>query len=133
MKRMTAALAIALSTAAFSPAPAEAQVPNLQFQTPLNYRFLVQPRSHVFSYNRRHNHGWRHLHRRQFLSGFAGPLVIYQNGDIGVPPDEDYTASIPAPAAQPVVYRLGETGGCGREQVNVPGSKGRATVNVWRC
>jgi hypothetical protein len=31
------------------------------------------------------------------------------------------------------VYRLGETGSCDRQQLNVPGSKGRTTVNVWRC
>jgi hypothetical protein len=131
MKRVTAAIAIALSAAIFS--PAGAQVPNLQFQTPLNYRFSVQPRSHVFSYNRRphHHHGWHHRHRRH-IAGFYGPAVIYQNGEIGVPPPE-FTGTVPAPAAQPVVYRLGETGSCNRQQLNVPGSKGRTTVNVWRC
>ena len=132
MKRVTAAIAIALSTVAFS--AAEAQVPNRQFQQPLNYRFSVQPKSHVFFYNRQHHHGWRHRHhRRQFLPLLAGPAIIYQNGDIGVPPA--YTGSIPAvpTVATPVVYRLGQNGGCGRQQVNVPGSQGRTTVNIWRC
>ena len=132
MKRMTAALAIAFCAVSFTPAEAQLST-NLQFQTPLNYRFSVQPRSHVFSYNRRHHHGWRHRHRKPFLSGFAGPAVIYQNGDIRVPPQEDYTASAPAPVAQPVVYRIGEAGACGIQQVNVPGRRGRATVNIWRC
>lgn len=132
MKRMTAALAIVLCAASFTPAEAQLST-NLQFQTPLNYRFSVQPRSHVFSYNRRHHHGWRHRHRKPYLAGFAGPTVIYQNGDIAIPPEDDYVASIPAPAAQPVVYRIGETGACGIQQVNVPGRQGRATVNIWRC
>jgi len=132
MKRVTAAIAIALSAVSFS--PAEAQAPNLQFQTPLNYRFSVQPRSHVFFYNRnRHHHAWRHRHhRRQVLPVLAGPAVIYQNGEIGIPP-QIITGSIPAPSVQPVIYRLGSTGGCDRQQVHVPGSKGRTAVNVWRC
>jgi len=136
MKRVTAAIAIALAALSFTPmsfTPAEAQVPNLQFQTPLNYRFSVQPKSHVFAYNRRHHHGWRHRHRAHVLPIITGPAVIYQNGDIGIPPEDEYTASVPAPVAQPVVYRLGETSGCGVQQVNVPGSKGRTSVNVWRC
>jgi len=132
MKRMTAAIAIALSAMSFS--PAEAQAPNLQFQTPLNYRFSVQPRSHVFFYNRdRHHHAWRHrYHHRQALPVLAGPAVIYQNGEIGIPP-QIITGSIPAPSVQPVIYRLGSMGGCDRQQVHVPGSKGRTAVNVWRC
>jgi hypothetical protein len=131
MKRMTAVIAIMLSAASFTPAEAQLAT-NLQFRTPLNYRFSVQPKSHVFFYNRKHHHhGWRHRHR-QFLPVLAGPAVIYQNGDIGIPPEDDFTASVPA-IVQPVVYRLGETGGCGRQQVSVPGGQGRTTVNIWRC
>jgi hypothetical protein len=137
MKRVTAAIAIALAALSFtsmSSTPAEAQALNLQFKTPLNYRFSVQPKSHVFAYNRhRHHHGWRHRHRAHALPVLAGPAVIYQNGDIGIPPEDEYTASVPAPAAQPVVYRLGEIAGCGLQQVSVPGSKGRTSVNIWRC
>ncbi len=89
MKRMTAAIAIALSAAAFE--PAVAQVPNLQFQTPLNYRFSVQPKSLVFFRDRRHRHGWHHRHpRRQFLPLLAGPAVIYRNGET-VPPEQTVT------------------------------------------
>ena len=132
MKRVTAAIAIALSAVSFT--PAEAQAPNLQFRQPLNYRFSVLPKSHVFAYNRRPHHGWRHHHhRRQFLSGFHGPIVIYQNGDIGILPEQDYVGSVPGPVAQPVVYRLGQSSGCDRQQVSVPGSKGRTTVNIGRC
>ncbi len=136
MKRMTAAIAIAFAALSFTPVsitPTEAQALNLQFRQPLNYRFSVQPKSHVFAYNRRHHHGWRHRHRAQVLPVLTGPMVIYQNGDIGLPPEDEYTASVPAPAAQPVVYRRGETAGCGVQQVNVPGSKGLTSVNVWRC
>jgi hypothetical protein len=131
MKRVTAAIAIALTTATFTPAEAQLST-NLQFRTPLNYRFSVQ--SHVFAYNQqRHRHGWRHRHRTQFLPVLAGPAVIYQNGDIEIPPANELTASVPPPVAQPAVYRAGETGGCGLQQVGVPGSHGRTTVNVWRC
>ncbi len=132
MKRVAAAILVLLSASAFS--PATAQVPNRQFQQPLNYRFSVLPKSHVFFYNRhRHRHGWRHRHHRQFLPVLAGPAVIYQNGDVGIPPA--YTGSVPAvpTVATPVVYRLGQNGGCDRQQVNVPGSHGRTAVNIWRC
>lgn len=131
MKRMTIAIALALSTATFS--SAAAQVPNLQFQTPLNYRFSVMPRSHVFSYNRR-PHGWHHRrHHARFLPGLRGPAVIHRNGEIEFPPEQ--TVSLPAvpTVATPVVYRFGESGGCAREQIAVPGSRGRTTVNIWRC
>lgn len=132
MKRMTAAIAIALCTVAFSPAEAQFGT-NLQFNRPLNYRFSVQPKSHVFAYNRqRHHNAWRHRHRTQFLPVLAGPAVIHQNGDIEIPPAQELTASVP-PVTNPVVYRLGETGGCGLQQVGVPGSNGRTTVNIWRC
>ncbi len=133
MKRVMAALAILLSAAAFAPAEAQLST-NLQFRTPLNYRFPVQPRSHVFSSHRRHHHhGRHHRHRAQLLPVLAGPAVIYRNGDIGIPPAADSTFTSTAPAAQPVVYSLGETGGCGLEQIGVPGSHGRTTVNIWRC
>lgn len=131
MKRMTAAIAIALSAAAFE--PAVAQVPNLQFQTPLNYRFSVQPKSHVFFRDRRHRHGWRHRHpRRQFLPLLAGPAVIYRNGET-VPPEQTVTEPAVPVVAYPVVYRIGETGSCDVQRVGVAGSKGRTTVNVWYC
>ena len=132
MKPVTAAIAIALCTMSFSGAEAQLST-NLQFRTPLNYRFSVQPKSHVFYYNRRHHPGWRHRHRKQYLPVLAGPAVIYQNGDIGVPPEEEFTASVPAPLVQPVVYRRGDSGACGVQQVNVPGSHGRTNVNIWRC
>ncbi len=128
MKRVTAAAAIALSLGAN--APADAQVPNRQFQTPLNYRFSVMPRSHVFSYNRqRPPHGSRHRHHAHYLPALAGPAVIYQNGEVGIPPSA--APAVPA-FAQPVVYRIGETG-CGLQQVVVEGSRGRTGVNIWRC
>lgn len=126
MKRMTAAIAIALCTVSFS--GAEAQMTSLQFRAPLNYRIPVMPRSYVFNNARRHHH-----RRAQFFPGFRGPAVIYQNGEIGIPPENDVTASVPLPAVQPVVYRLGETGGCALQQQNVPGTHGRTIVNIWRC
>lgn len=131
MKRVTAAIAIALSAAVFE--SAVAQAPNLQFQTPLNYRFSVQPRSHVFSYNRRHHHhGWRHHHHGRLLTGFRGPTVIYQNGEIGIPEQAITPPAVPT-VAHPVVYRIGQTGGCARQQIEVPGSRGKTIVNVWHC
>lgn len=131
MKRMAAAIAIALSAAAFE--PAAAQVPNLQFQTPLNYRFPVMPRSHVFAYNRGlHHHGWRHRHHR-FIAGFRGPAIIYQNGNIDLPPERVVTPPAVPTIAHPVVYRIGETGSCSVQQVNVAGRKGRTSVNIWHC
>lgn len=131
MKRVTAAIAIALCAASFS--GAEAQTTSLQFQTPLNYRFPVMPRSHVFNYGRRPHHAGHHRRYAHFLPGFRGPAVIYRNGEIGIPPEDGLTATTPQPVAQPVVYRLGESGGCGLQQLNVPGDRGRTTVNVWRC
>jgi hypothetical protein len=131
MKRVTAAIALALSAAAFE--PATAQAPNLQFQTPLNYRFSVMPKSHVFSYNRRPHHHWHHRHHARFYPAMRGPAVIYQNGEIGIPPEQAVTPPAVSVVATPVVYRIGETGGCGRQQLTVPGSKGRTTINVWRC
>jgi hypothetical protein len=135
MKRVTAAIAIALSAVSFSPAEAQLN-PNLQFRTPLNYRFSVQPKSHVFAYNRhrhpRHHHRhWRH-HHRDYLPLLAGPAVIYPNGDIGIPPLRDLTPAVPT-TAQPVVYRVGENEKCGVQKVSVPGSQGTTTVNIWRC
>jgi hypothetical protein len=134
MNRLTAAFAIALCALGLSGTAAQAQTTSLQFRAPLNYRFPVLPRSHTFSYNRTRHPGWhRHRHhRRAFLPAFAGPAVIYQNGEIGIPPEHDVD-TLPAPAAQPVVYRIGETGGCGLQRLQVPGSHGRTTVNVWRC
>jgi hypothetical protein len=134
MKRMTAAFVFVLAAAASSPAEAQFGT-NLQFRTPLNYRFSVQPRSHVFGYNQQHHrHHWRYANRAHFYPGLRGPAVIYQNGEIGIPP-EDYTASVPAAPviATPVVYRIGQTGSCDVQQVHVPGSKGRTAINIWRC
>lgn len=130
MKRMTAAIALVLSVMAFE--PTAAQAPNLQFQTPLNYRFSVMPKSHVFFYNRRPHHHWHHRHHRH-IAGFRGPTVIYQNGEIELPSERVVTAPAVPTIAHPVVYRLGETGGCGIQRVNVTGSKGRTNVNIWRC
>lgn len=130
MKRMTIVIAFALSAAAFS--SAEAQVPNLQFQTPLNYRFSVMPRSHVFSYNRR-THNWHRRHHARLLPGLRGPAVIHRNGEIEFPPEQALLPPAVPTVATPVVYRFGESSGCNREQVAVPGSKGRTTVNIWRC
>lgn len=130
MKAMTAAFAIALCAASFS-TPAQAQLTtNLQFQTPLNYRFSVQPRSYVFA--RQHRHPGHHHRLRNTLPIRYGPAVVYRNGDIEIP-QEEYVNPAPAPVAQPVIHRLGETGGCDRQQLNVPGSRGLSTVNVWRC
>lgn len=100
---------------------------------PLNYRFPVLPRNHSFNTQRQHRHGWRHRHHRYGgLPVLRGPAVIYQNGEIGYPDDrEDITATVPA--AQPVVHRVGDTGQCNVQQVRVPGSQGRTTVNIWRC
>lgn len=132
MKRVTAAIAIALSTASFTPAEAQFGT-NLQFRTPLNYRFSVLPKSHVFQYNRHRHHAWRYRGGRiAGLPVLRGPAVIYESGEIGVPPPAAVIPT-PAPGVQPVVYRIGERGGCGREQLQVPGSNGRTTINVWRC
>lgn len=131
MKRMTAALMFVLTAAASSPAEAQFGT-NLQFRTPLNYRFSVQPRSHVFGYNQQQRHHWRYANRAHFYPGLRGPAVIYQNGEIGIPPEQQYTAAVPV-VANPVVYRVGQTGSCGLQQVNVPGSSGRTSVNIWRC
>jgi hypothetical protein len=135
MKRMTAVFMFALAVAISSPAEAQFGT-NLQFRTPLDYRFSVQPRSHVFGYNRQqHRHHWRYANRAHFYPGLRGPAVIYQNGEIGIPPEQQYTASLPAApvVANPVVYRVGQTGSCGLQQVSVPGSNGRTSVNIWRC
>lgn len=132
MKRVTAAFALALLLGAASPANAQFGT-NLQFQTPLNYRFSVQPRSHVFQ-SQRQRYG-RYANRAHFYPGLRGPAVIYRNGEIGLLPEQEYTASLPAVpvVAHPVVYRLGQTGGCEVQQVHVPGSRGRTAVNIWRC
>lgn len=137
MKRTIAALALVfvpaftLSPAALS--PAQAQALNLQFQAPLNYRFSVLPKSHVFFYNRhRHHHGWRHRHhRRQYLPLLAGPSVIYRD-EVEMPPQRVTAPAVPI-VAHPVVHRIGETGPCGVERINVSGSRGRTNVNIWRC
>ncbi len=135
MKRLTAAIALAAAALALPANVAQAQTTSLQFRAPLNYRFPVTPRSHAFSYNRPRHPGWHHRrHRRAvYLPALRGPAVIYQNGEIGVPPQQAITSSISASAAQPVVHRIGETGGCGLQQVDVPGSHSRTLVNVWRC
>ncbi|HMN51034.1 MAG: hypothetical protein KF794_11585 [Xanthobacteraceae bacterium] len=146
MKLVTAAALAALlsAIAAFATAaPASAKdaavAANAQpfraygINRPLNYRFPVLPRNHSFNAQRPHHPGWQHRPRRQ--TGFPilrGPAVIYQNGEIGLPDErEDVTAAIPT--AQPVVHRVGDTGQCNVQQVRVPGSQGRTTVNIWRC
>jgi hypothetical protein len=134
MKSITAALALAACALAFATAKAEAQTTSLQFRAPLNYRFPVMPRSHAFNYNRqRHHAGHRHRRHARFFPALRGPAVVYQNGEIGIPPESGITAAMPLPIAQPVIHRIGETGGCGLQQLDVPGHRGRTTVNVWRC
>ncbi len=144
MKRVAAAAAIAfaVSIAAFyaaetNRAQAASNPPPFRahgMNRPLDYRFPVTPRNYSFA-NRRYHHGWHHRRRFQPLPALAGPMVIYQNGEIGIPPQEEFTGSIPRVQipVQPVVHRIGETGACNVQQVNVPGSVGRTTVNIWRC
>jgi hypothetical protein len=144
MKKTTAAVALmfAVSLAAFSiaesnSAQAASNTPPFRahgINRPFDYRFPVTPRNYSVA-NRYHRYGWRHHRRFQPLPALAGPMVIYQNGEIGIPPHEEFTGSIPnAPiSAQPVVHRVGETGACDVQQVNVPGSLGRTTINIWRC
>jgi hypothetical protein len=135
MKRVTAVFIFTLTVASLSPVQAQVGY-SPQFQTPLDYRFSVQPRSHVFSYNRQHRHRhWRHANRTHFYPALRGPAVIFQNGEIGIPPEPEYTATVPAvpTVATPVVYRLGETSACDVQRVHVPGSRGRTAVNIWRC
>jgi hypothetical protein len=99
---------------------------------PLNYRFPVLPRNHSFN-TRTHRHGWRHRHHHRFvgLPVLTGPAVIYQNGEIELPYDDDITGALPV---QPVVYRIGVSGACDLQRVNVPSpARGRTTVNIWRC
>jgi hypothetical protein len=141
MKRVTAVIAIALIAVSFSHAEARdiqvaanaAPFRAYSINRPLDYRFPVTPRNHSFV-NRNHRH---HAHRRhryfQPLPALAGPAVIYQNGEIGIPPEEEYTASIPQRLVHPVIHRLGVSGGCDLQRTNVPGSHGRTTVNIWRC
>lgn len=135
MKKLTAAIAIAFFV--LSGASAQAQFSmNPQFRTPLNHRSPATPRSHVFAprHHRHHAHRRHHRHRIfQPLPILAGPAVIYRNGDIEIPPEHEITGAVEPPVAEPVVYRLGESGGCDLQQVNVPGSHGRTTVNIWRC
>jgi hypothetical protein len=102
---------------------------------PLNYRFPVLPRNHSFN-ARTHRHGWRHRHHHHRFVGLpvlSGPAVIYQNGEIELPDDNDITGALPPPIVQPVIHRLGVSGACDLQRVNVRGERGRTTVNVWRC
>lgn len=144
MKRMTAVIVIALSAASFSDATArDAQVaasapaPFRAFSAnrPLGYRFVAPQRRHAVA-PRHHRHHIRHRHHRhrffQPLPILTGPAVIYRNGDIDIP-EEEITGAIEPPVAAPVIHRLGETGDCNLQQVNVRGSRGRTTVNIWRC
>jgi hypothetical protein len=142
MKRVTAAIAIALSAASFSHAEARdtqvaanaAPFRAYSVNRPLNYRFPVLPRNHSFVNRNHHHHHWHRRHRYfQPLPALAGPVVIYQNGEIGIPPEEEFTGAIPQVPVQPVIHRLGVSGACGLQRVNVPGSHGRTTVNIWRC
>lgn len=144
MKKTTAAVALvfAVSFAAFSgvesnSAQAASNTPPFRahgINRPLDYRFPVTPRNYSYA-NRHHRYGWRHPRRFQPLPALAGPMVIYQNGEIGIPPQEEFTGSVPQVhiPLQPVVHRIGETGACDVQLVNVPGSMGRTTVNIWRC
>lgn len=129
MKRAITAFAIFLSAAAFS-SGAQAQLTNLQFRQPLNYRFPVVPPRNVYN-PYRPPYDYRQRNRRaQFLPRLTGPAIVYQNGEIGIPPDPAYE---PPMIAHPVVHRIGSTGGCDVQHVQVPGSRGRTSVNIWRC
>lgn len=148
MKKLAAALILLLSAGIFGVPAASARdaqvaanaprsVPFRAYgiNRPLFNRAPVLQRNH--SFHRTHRHGWRNRHHHRFtgLPVITGPVVIYQNGDIGIPPyDDDITASIPAPPVQPVVYRAGTTGGCSLQIVPVRAwHGGRTTVNVTRC
>lgn len=102
---------------------------------PFYNRAPAMRRNHSFRHYRTHRHGWRHRHHRRFTGwpAISGPAVIYRNGDVGILPDDDITASIPAPVAEPVVHRVGSRGACDLERVRVSGGEGRTTVNIWRC
>ena len=151
MKKMTAAMLaacglIGLSLTATMPAAANdaavAAHPPFRAQPfrayginrPLNYRFPVLPRNHSF-HARTHRHGWRHRHHRHHrftgLPVLTGPAVIYQNGEIELPAENDITGALPV---RPVIYRVGTAGRCDVQSVNVPSSvRGRTIVNIWRC
>lgn len=135
MKRVTAAFALAIAALSFTAVPAQAQAANSpHLRQPMQYRFPILPRRHALNENRPHRH-LRHRHHRRpyYLSGFRGPAVIYRNGYIGIPPEHDALEPAVPVIAHPVVYRLGETSGCDVEHLNVRSSRGRITVNVWRC
>ncbi len=146
MKQWTAALVAACGliavTAGSTPAGANeaAVAAHPQFRAyginrPLNYRFPVVPRNYTFN-ARTHRYGWRHRHHHHRFVGLpvlSGPAVIYQNGEIEVPTDNDITGALPPAVVQPVIYRVGVSGACNVQQVNVRGERGRTTVNVWRC
>jgi hypothetical protein len=142
MKKMTAALlaACGIAAATFATSPAGANEANVAahppfrahgINRPLNYRFPVLPRNHSF-HARTHRHGWRHHHHRfTGLPVLTGPAVIYQSGEIELPPEHDITGALPI---RPVIYRVGTSGSCDVQSVNVPSSvRGRTTVNIWRC
>lgn len=134
MRHVTAVLAVVASILALAATGAAAQTTSLQFRAPLHYRFPVMPRSHAFHYARRHHHaGHRHRRHARFYPALRGPAVVYQNGEIGIPPEPAVARAVPAPVAHPVIHRIGETGGCGLQQLDVAGSRGRTTINVWRC
>jgi hypothetical protein len=146
MKKMTAALLAACGLIGFAgtslPASANeaavaAHPPFRAYSTnrPLNYRFPVVPRNQAFN-ARTHRYGWRHRHHHHRFAGLpvlSGPAVIYQNGEIELPTDNDITGALPQTSVRPVIYRVGTSGACNAQPVNVPGQYGRTTVNVWRC
>jgi hypothetical protein len=144
MKKMTAAALaawglfglVAATPAAANDAAVAAHPPFRAhgINRPLNYRFPVLPRNHSF-HARTHRHGWRHRHHHHHrftgLPVLTGPAVIYQNGEIELPPENDITGALPV---RPVIYRVGTAGACDVQRVNVPSNvRGRTTVNIWRC
>jgi hypothetical protein len=94
-------------------------------------RFQPRPRfAHRFHRTHRYGHrGYRH--RR--IVGLYGPAVINRYGAIEQLEENDIVAAIPEEPVRPVIHRLGTSGDCHVQQVRVPGSYGRTTVNLWRC
>lgn len=125
------ALAVLIATPpALSPAEAGEAAVRVHRAAPA-VRFQQRPRfSHRFQRTHRFGHrGYRH--RR--IVGLYGPAVINRYGAIEQPEENDIVAAIPEEPVRPVIHRLGTSGDCHVQQVRVPGSHGRTTVNLWRC
>jgi hypothetical protein len=98
-------------------------------------RYQPRPRfSHRFQ--RPHRHGHRGFRKRRIvgIAPLYGPAVINRYGAIeNLPAENEILNSIPQEPVRPVIHRLGTRGDCHVEQVRVPGTYGRTTVNLWRC